>query len=138
MARFPDFGTVLSESGASIPTTYADAGLGSQFYPGTASKCRFVVNISKHASSSMTTFTVKLQGFDSGGSVAATVRPCDFVSVRDDNGTSELEHAFTLSTGANNFSFWADPRAFYSIRVAGKATGASHASDTVAITCQGF
>jgi hypothetical protein len=131
MAQFPNVGTVFAESGASIPTTYTGNGLGALFPLGLSTKARFVVTIVT-ASSSMTAFTIKLQGYD----VSPAAGPCDFVSTRDDNGTTELEHAFACSgTGTATFSFYGDLRGFANIRVVGKATGASASGDSVTVTC---
>ncbi len=135
MARFPDVGAVLMESGASIPTTYTGAGLGEAFPLGGSTKARFVATLNIHASSSLTTFTVKLQGFDN----LATPPACDFFSTRNDNGTAELEHAFTATAGSKvAFAFSADLSGFDTVRVVGKATGASHASDVITVTCVAF
>lgn len=134
MSRFPDNGTVLSITGTSIPTTYTGTGLGSKFYLGTASKARFVVTVVT-AASSMTAYTLKLQGFDS-----TAAGPCDFVAVLDSTGTTALEQASGAlsASGTATFSFHADLTGFDSIRVAGKATGASAAGDSVTVTCVAF
>lgn len=131
---FPSQGTVLEVSGASIPTSYTGAGLGALFQYGMATRARYVATLTGHSATSMTTYTVKLQGTDS-----ATGALCDFFSTRDDSGTAELEHAFTVTAGSTvAFSFHADPSGFHDIRVVGKATGASHTGDDVTITCAAF
>lgn len=132
MARYPDVGTVLSLTGAAMPTTYTGAGLGAKFALGTSAKARFVVTIVT-ASSSMTAYTLKLQGFD-----AAAAGPCDFVAQLDSTGTVALEQvsAALSASGTATFSFNADLRGFDTIRVVGKATGASAAGDSVTVTCE--
>ncbi len=131
MARFPDIGTVFSVSGVSIPTTYATTGLGEKFQLGRASKARFVVTIVT-ASSSMTLYTLKLQGYD-----ATAAGPCDLAATLDSTGVTAAEQASPAiaTTTTVTFSFSADLRGFDTVRVCGKATGASAAGDSVTVTC---
>lgn len=131
MPRFPNVGPVLTESGTGIPTSYTGNGLGTPQSIGVATKARFVVTIVGAAGTTMTTFTCKLQGFDQ----APASGPADFVSVRDDNGVTELEHAFAVVANAITvYSFSVDPKGFDSMRVVGRATGASAATDSVTVT----
>jgi hypothetical protein len=131
MAQYPSLGNVFAVSGAALPTTYTGVGLGTTFNAGVSANSRFVVTIVGAVGTTMTTYTIKLQGYDASASA-----PADMTSVRNDTNVTELEHVFTVTANSTVcYSFSANMLGFDKNRIVGKATGASISGDSVTVSC---
>jgi hypothetical protein len=140
MSKYPYFnGAVQTLSGTSIVNTYTASSTVIQ--PSVANRIRFYVRTTLAGGSSVNTVTIKLQfKYDDDTTALGFL---DLPSSLDDvqgaaqpkGSTLEVEHAFSVSAGANtDSSFYLDkPYGISALRTAIKANTTGNSADSVTI-----
>ena len=115
--RTIDLGTILSLTGASILTTYAE---GAAKAVGSAGRVRATLRVVSIGGTAITSVQAKLQASSDG---AAGWHDIESQGDEDATSTTALEHSITITAGTTQEVSFAVEGPFDFIRLAAKATG---------------